>query len=214
MKKLSILNIFVALLITFSIPCNAQEEEKLQIGVKGGLNISNLYLNDEAASDMIFGYNAGVFVKKPFTAIIAIQPELYVSSKGSSITYNNVFVGGTAKFNLTYLEMPVLCVAKVSKHVNFQFGPYISYLLNSEIKNVVNNQLFDFEKNINVNDFNRIDAGIIAGFGIEVHTVTMGARYIYGLTKVGKEQTLLGLNYRIPNANNGIVNFYLSVSLN
>ena len=214
MKKSIVKLIFLIQLITFSIPCQAQDAERLQFGIKGGINISNLYLKDAATSDMIFGLSAGVFSKIPITKTIAVQPELYVTSKGASITYNNLFVDGTASFNLTYIEIPVLYIAKVTEHINLQFGPYISYLIDGRVKNMANIQLFDFEQNININDFNRIDAGLIAGIGIEVHSITMGMRYNYGITKVGKEQSLLGTNYRIPNANNGVIIFYLSVPLN
>ena len=122
-------------------------------------------------------------------------------------------VDGTAKFSLTYIEIPVLCVIKISHFIHLEAVPYISYLVDGKVKNMANVNLFNFEQNINVNDFNRIDAGFTVGVGAEVHQITMGVCYDYGLTKVGKENSFLGTIYYIPNANNGVINFYISIPI-
>ncbi|MDD4972182.1 MAG: porin family protein [Paludibacter sp.] len=197
-----------------SLLCNAQEVKPIQFGVRGGLNLSNLYASDASSSDMIVGFNLGVFNKIPVSSFLAIQPEFYVTTKGASVTYNNLFVDGTAKFNLTYLEVPVLCVANVTRMLNVQFGPYVAYLVDGKVKNVANVTLFNFEQNINVNDYNRIDAGLVLGAGLEIGSITMGARYNLGMTKVGKTKSFLGSEYTVPNANNGVINFNLAVSFN
>jgi hypothetical protein len=192
----------------------AQELKTMQFGVKGGLNLSNLYTSDASSSDMIAGFNIGVFDKLPVTSFLAIQPEFYITTKGASVTYNNLFVDGTAKFNLTYLEVPLLCVVNVTKLLDLQFGPYVAYLIDGKVKNVANVSLFNFEQNINVNNYNRIDAGLVLGAGLDVGSITMGARYNLGMTKVGKTQSFLGTEYTIPNANNAVINFYISAAFN
>ena len=199
------------LLIFVQLSCFSQDEKKIQFGVKGGINLSNLYTSDASRSDMIAGFNLGVFDKLPVTSSLAIQPEFYVTTKGASVTYDNLFINGTAKFNLTYIEVPLLCVVNVTRLLNVQFGPYIAYLVDGKVKNVANVSLFNFEQNMNVNDYNRIDAGAVFGAGLDVGAITMGARYNLGLTKVGKTQSFLGTNYTIPNANNAVINFYLAV---
>jgi len=40
----------------------------------------------------------------------------------------------------------------------------------------------------------------------------MGARYNLGMTKVGKTKTLLGSDYTVPDARNGVVNFNLAIA--
>lgn len=202
------------LLITIGISCKAQETVSTKFGFIGGVNISNLYTNDASTADIIFGFNLGVFTKIPTISLLSVQPELYVITKGASVTYNSLLVDGTANFNLTYLELPVLGLLRVSEHIDLQFGPYISYLLSGKVTNMANVHLLDLEKNITMNNYNRIDAGLILGVGVEAHSMTMGVRYSYGLTKVGRERTLLDQSYTIPNASNGIINFYLSVPVN
>jgi hypothetical protein len=194
------------------IPCHAQDIKPLQVGIIAGLNLSNLYTKD-AVSNMNAGFNAGAFVRTSLTNSIALEPEIYVSTKGASVTYNSLFVKGTANFNLTYLEMPVICIINVTRLVNIQVGPYVSYLLDGKVKNVANITLFNFEQNVNANDYNRFDAGVVVGAGLDVGSVTMGMRYNLGLTKVGKKQTLFGSSYTIPDASNAVLNFYVAVGL-
>lgn len=212
MKKLIIFTSVSLLLFGFSyLSCQAQENKGIQFGVKGGLNLSSLYASDASSSDMILGFNLGVFNKIPLTSFLAVQPEIYVTTKGASVTYDNVFVDGTAKFNLTYIEVPLLCVVNVTKLLNVQFGPYVAYLIDGKVKNVANVNLFNFEQNIDVNDYNRLDAGVALGAALEVGGITMGARYNLGMTKVGKTKSFLGTDYTVPNANNAVINFNLSV---
>jgi hypothetical protein len=214
MKRLSILISISFMLISISYStCQAQEIPPVQFGIKGGLNLSNLYTSDASRSDMLVGFNLGVFDKLPLNNSIAIQPEFYITTKGASVTYNNLLLDGTAKFNLTYLEVPLLCVVKVTRLLNVQFGPYLAYLIDGKVKNVANISLFNYEQNINVNDYNRFDAGVAFGAGLDVGGITMGARYNLGMTKVGKTETFLGSSYTVPNANNGVINFYLAVAL-
>lgn len=213
MKK-QIIFIFVSVFL-ISLTCmhvQAQETKSMQFGVKGGLNLSSLNSSDGSKSDMLLGFNLGVFDKLQVTSLIAIQPEFYVTTKGSSVTYDNLFANGTAKFNLTYLEIPLLCVVNVTKLLDVQFGPYVAYMVDGKVTNVANVTLFNYEQNINTNDYNRIDAGIVLGAALEVGSITMGARYNLGMTKVGKTRTILGSDYIVPDATNGVINFNLAVS--
>lgn len=207
--------VLFALLIGINVIGEAQEKpESLELGIKAGVNLSNLYTTDTSVSDIIYGFSAGVYVKEPLTEVIAIQPEFYVSGKGATIRYTDNMLDGTACFNLTYLELPVLCEIQASRHIKFEFGPYISYLVGAKVTNMANVNLFDFQKNVDTNQFNHVDIGLIIGAGIVVHTVTVGVRYTYGFAKVGTTQTLSGTSYTIPNANNGVVGFYMTIPLN
>jgi len=211
-KPIIFISVSILLVSMALMPLKAQETKSMQFGIKGGLNLSSLNSSDGSTSDMLLGFNLGVFNKLPITSFLAIQPEFYVTTKGSQVTYNNLFVDGTAKFNLTYLEIPVLCVVNVTKLLNVQFGPYAAYMIDGKVTNVGNVNLFNFEQNINVNDYNRIDAGVVLGAGLEVGNITMGARYNLGMTKVGKTKTLLGSDYTVPDARNGVVNFNMAIA--
>lgn len=211
MKKITLTSAFLLLLSMGYISAQGQEL-KSQFGVKAGLNLANLYTSDAKSSDMLVGFNAGFFYKIPVTNSFTIQPELYVTTKGATVNYNNLLLNGSAKFNLTYIELPILFIANVNELVNIQFGTYIAYLVDGKVKNESSLGIFNFEQNINIDNYNRIDAGLAVGAGLDFGAVSVGARFNLGLTKVGKTQSILGATYNVPNATNGVINFYLGIA--
>ncbi len=216
MKKLFLtLTTAFVLICTTLTQAKAQDDElKARFGIKGGVNFSNLYTKDVDENNVLTGFNLGVFAKLPIASFLAIQPELYFTTKGGESTYNNAFVKGTARFNVNYLELPVLVVVNISKYFNVHAGPYAAFLLNGKATNKSNVTLFDFEDNLDTNDFNKLDFGLAAGIGVDLGGVGFGARYNYGLTKVGKERTFLGTNYTFPDGKNSVLSVYASFSLN
>jgi hypothetical protein len=214
MRKSIILIIASMLLsIILFMPCNAQKTNPTQFGIKGGVNFSNLYTNDSEKDKTLTGFNVGIFSKLPLSGFFAFQPELLYTTKGSEVTYDNSFVNGIARFRLNYIEMPLLFVVNITDNFSVHAGPYAAYLVSGNVKNESSVDQFNFEDNINVDDYNRFDAGVAAGASLDFGSVSFGARYTYGLTKVGKEKTYIGTTYTFPDANNGALSFYASVPL-
>ena len=187
---------------------------KPRIGVKGGVNFSTLYTENSDNSKMLTGFNVGLFAKLPITKNIALQPEFYYTTKGSEVTYNNLFANGTARFNVNYLEVPLLLMMNITQNFNVHVGPYAGYMVSGKATNKSNVSLFDYENVLNTSDYNRFDAGLAAGVGIDVGALSLGARYSYGLTKVGKERSFFGTTYTFPDASNSVMNFYIGIALN
>lgn len=218
MKQVKIL--FTATILFFFMGLSSSQAQgnedtnRARIGIKGGVNFSALYTKDADKSKMQTGFNLGLFSKLPITNYLAIQPELYFTTKGAEVTYNDVFVDGTAEFKLNYVELPLMIVVNISDNFNLQVGPYAALLVSGKVKNGSNINLFDFEENINPEDYNKLDAGVAAGAGIDIGAVSIGARYNVGLTTVGKERTFLGTPYTFPNAKNSVLNFYIALGLN
>ena len=183
-----------------------------KFGVKGGVNFSNLYTDNADDENVLTGFNIGLYAKVPVTNSISIQPEVYYTGKGAEVVYNNVFASGTAKFKLNYIEVPVMLVANVTKNFNVQVGPYAGYLISGKTTN--ESGTYNFQDNINTDDFNKIDAGVAAGLGFDLETVSFGVRYNYGLTKVGKERNYSGTNYTFPDGKNSVLSFYGAFSFN
>jgi hypothetical protein len=190
----------------------AQEKSEYKLGFKGGVNFTNVGTTTGVTNKSLTGVHFGLFAKLPITESFAVQPELYFTTKGGELTYQNVVVDGTAKFNLNYIEVPVLAVFKIFPGFNFQVGPYASYLVSSKVTNV-DDVTFNFEDNIQSGDFNKFDTGVMAGFGIAVKSVEIGVRYNFGLLKVGKDKTYLGTNYIFPDGKNSAINAYVSYSI-
>lgn len=191
-QKLSVL--FTAALLAFVMTASAQEQQTTtdagmtaKFGIKGGLNLTTLYSSDVSTSHMKAGFNAGVFAKLPVTRGFSIQPELLYSLKGAKSTYSNFVQGnGEYRFNLGYIEMPVLAVVNIAPNFNLQAGGYAAYLTNANIKNVNDNGTVEGAADLNVGNFNRWDYGLAGGLGFDIEHVTLGARYNYGLSKIGK----------------------------
>lgn len=208
-SKISLVLVFFFAVIQIS---TAQEKSEYKLGFKGGVNFTNVGTTTGVSNKSLTGVHFGLFAKLPITNSFAVQPELYFTTKGGELTYQNVVVDGTAKFNLNYIEVPVLAVFKIFPGFNFQVGPYASYLVSSKVKNV-NQVSFNFEDNIQSGDFNKFDTGLMAGFGIDVKSVEIGVRYNFGLLKVGKDKTYLGTNYIFPDGKNSAINAYVSYSI-
>lgn len=215
MKK--IVNISATLLLALGLTTtlNAQVTSagSPQIGIKGGLNFSNLYNDEVDDNNVLTSFNAGIYTSFPITDFIAIQPELLYSRKGAELVYDNALTSGTAKFKLNYVEVPVLFKINLVKNLNIHAGPYFAYLIDAQVTNESEGGSLNFEENYDNDDFNKFDAGLAAGIGFDFDNLGIGLRYNYGLTTVGKERTIAGQTYTIPDAKNSNLSLYLSLNL-
>ena len=202
-------------LIGLSNTTQAQTDSstKTQFGIKGGVNFSNIYNEDVDDNNMLTSFNAGVYATFPLSDFIAIQPEVLYSVKGAQLTYDNAFATGEAKFKLNYIEVPVLAKFNVTKNLNIHAGPYFAYLVDAQVKNETEGGSFDFEENFNNDDFNKFDAGISAGLGLEFDSLGFGARYNFGMTKIGKETNIGGTTYS-PDGKNSSLSVYATFRIN
>ena len=184
-----------------------------EFGVKGGFNMSNLVDSGDDPDDnnILYGFNAGVYATLPISDFVAIQPELLFTTKGSELKYDNAFATGNAKFRLNYIELPLLVRVNVTKNFNIHAGGYASYLVSSK---VTGSGDFDFNQDIDTDDLAKFDAGLSAGLGVDFNPISVGVRYNYGLTTVGKERTVAGTTYTFPDAKNSNLTLYLSYKLN
>jgi len=178
-----------------------------KFGIKGGLNLSNLYVDNVKDENMKVGFNAGVFAKIPVTRGFSIQPELLYTQKGSKITYDNVFGSGEFRYNLNYVELPLAAVFNIAKNFNLHAGGYASYLVSANIKQLKDNGEINTIANLKADDFHRFDYGLLAGLGVDVQNFTIGARYNYGLHEIGKPGNLSG--NVTSNSKNSVVNLFI-----
>lgn len=179
-----------------------------KFGIKGGLNLSNLYVDDVDDENMKLGINAGFYAKLPVTKGFSIQPELIYSNKGSKLTYNNALFGsGEYRFNLHYVEVPVLAVINIAKNFNLHVGPYASYLVAANITDVNENGTVDEVADLNAESFNRFDWGVTGGLAVDAGNFTIGARYSYGFKEVGESGSIA--SQLTSNSKNSVVSVYL-----
>jgi hypothetical protein len=216
MKRISykftgILTMVLALSIT-SLKGQSSDQNNIRFGIKGGLNISNMYTKDVQDNNTIMGFHGGLFLKLPITSVLSFQPELLYTMKGSELTYNS-FISGKASFSLNYIEMPLLAVINLTKNFNIHGGVYLASLTGVKITNKSSVDLFNFESDLKKSDFEMFDYGLVAGAGLDLNKFSIGIRYEYGLKPVGKERSFLGQSYRFPDARNSTIQLYLSISI-
>ena len=169
---------------------NVNETEST-IGIKGGMNLSSLTIDDDTDQNLKFGFHVGVFNKIPFSERFAIQPELLYSVKGLKYSYNNTSgVDGESDFNLHYLDMPVQLVFNLTDDFAFQFGPYVSYLVYAHVDTdatILDNFDVDEDEEIDRDNFHQFDYGLTAGMTFDLDPLLVGLNYNWGLNAVAKD---------------------------
>lgn len=209
----AVLALSVGVMISGSV--NAQEQQtsaenglRSKFGLKAGLNLANLYVDDVKDENFKAGFNAGLYAKLPVTRGFSIQPELLYSNKGAKLAYDAGIFGGEGeyRFNLHYVELPVLAVVNVVKNFNIHAGPYVSYLAGANVTRVDDHNNVSDITNLKADNFNRIDYGLTGGIGLDIQNLTIGARYNYGLREIGES----GLSGEITkNSKNSVINVFL-----
>ena len=116
---------------TFLSICFAASGQSVGFGLKGGLNLSTLNLNDpEASYDSRTGYHLGVFLRARFDKI-GIQPEVLLYTQNGDIE-SSLF--GTAQESFSYLTVPLIVKFYPVGGLNLQVGPQFGFLLDGERK--------------------------------------------------------------------------------
>ncbi len=204
MKNLVYLLVGSFILLTTNL--KAQEPE---FGVKAGLNLSNMSIDDSSDKTMKTGFHAGVFTKMPFTDVFSVQPELLFTTKGVKHSFDNLLAEGETNFNLNYIGLPINLVYNLSDDFEFHFGPYIGYLANANVDantEILNFLDIDTGDNIDRDHFKSFDLGLTAGLNFSLQQFVFGFKYNLGLTPVAKDdfpsRTILG------DAKNSVIQLY------
>lgn len=214
MRNLGLL-VCAGLLSVFTVN-NAQAQSSPRVGIKGGLNLSNLYVNDVHDENARIGWHGGLYAQLFSNEAFAIQPEVNFSTKGTGITYGSVNntsvnINHDTRINLSYLDIPVLAVFKLGRAAEIHVGPYWSYLLKAEIRNKGNNPDNEFDT-IDRDNFDNWDYGLVGGIGFNLgKAAQLGARYNYGLNEIA--DSAYG-KARLGNSKNQVAQLYLSFNLN
>lgn len=195
------------------IVVSAQEQQIIvegpitKVGIKGGLNLSNLYKDKLTDENLKVGFNLGFFARIPFSLSFSIQPEILYSSKGASLRYNNLTSQREYCFNLNYVELPVLGIVNLTKKLQVHAGGYVGYLVIANMKDAGESGTMESAIKLNAENFNRFDYGLVGGLGVDLGTFTIAGRYNYGMNEIGDSSDLGG--HIISNAKNSTITLYI-----
>ena len=170
MKK--IVGIIVLLVCVGSVQ-QAFSQAQVAIGIKGGLNLAKLDMDDVGGSiKNKTGFHGGAFALVK-VANIGIQPEIIFSQQGSKLKID----GQELESNFDYINIPIIVKFYLVAGLNLQVGPQFGFLSKAEIEGV------DTKDDLKKSD---ISAALGAGWDLPFG-LTVDARYNLGLTKIEED---------------------------
>lgn len=196
MKKVNLLGFALGLLLAGQV-----QAQGVHLGLKAGVNAFNTVVADRNSGNKVWntgykpGFHVGGLAHIHLSPRWAVQPELVYSGQGGMQKDGGV----ETKWNLNYLNVPILAQYMFGDGFRIQAGPQLGFLTSAKMlreNNVINI----------TNNYNTIDAGLTAGLSyIGYNGLGVDARWVFGLTDINKGA---GANYTRNNgAQVGI--FYL-----
>ena len=158
-----------------------------QLGLKAGLNFTNVTNVSSVNNQSSSGFNAGIFYSTPYNKVLGSKTELVFSRQG----YNYETGAVTGKVNLDYIMLPTYMCINITKYFQIQLGMQFGYLMNANADSVNKNSagIPGTPGSINgaMSFYNRFSYSI--GGGVEVHPykgMLVGARLNVSLTNLYK----------------------------
>jgi hypothetical protein len=144
----------------------------VNLGIKGGINLYNVYNDDNTNYDQITGYYFGLLGHIHLSSQWAVQPELVYSKQGAK--------NGATDYNLDYINVPVLLQYMFDNGFRLQAGPQLGFLVSAD----------------NKENLNPIDIGVGFGASYVVPSTGFGidARYNLGLSNINKDDAVKSTN--------------------
>lgn len=212
MKKLRNLGLLVCAVAISTFSFNNAQAQYARAGIKGGLNLSNLYIDQAEDDKARVGWHAGVYGQLFASEAFAIQPEVNFSTKGTGVTrIDATSARYESKFNLSYIDIPVLAVFKLGNVAEIHAGAYWAYLLRAEIRNNRGNPDNEFTTQDRDN-FDDWDYGLVGGIGFNLgEAAQLGVRYNYGLNEIADSR---GARRVFGDSKNQVAQLYLAFNLN
>jgi hypothetical protein len=159
----------------------------LGIGIKAGLNFTNVTSASNINNGNETGYQVGLFLDPSSRSILSSRTELVYSHQG----YNFATGQTTGKVYLDYIMLAQLMSINITHFFQIQIGTQIAYLINAKVDSNATSTGYAPADAL-LSYYNRIDFGFSGGVEVRPFMgIIVGARYNLSLTNL----------YTIPNAN-------------
>jgi hypothetical protein len=154
-------------------------------GVKAGLNVYNVHNSNGTYYNPVAGVHAGGLAHIHLTDHWAVQPEVVLSTQGAR--FRNA--GNETRYNLTYVNIPVLAQYMFNNGFRVQAGPQVGFLVHAVSRN---NEL----KQHIAENYNKVDFGLAAGASYQIPNSGFGldARFNVGLSDIDKNSSMNSSN--------------------
>jgi len=175
MKKILVITAAVAGFLTASAQSHHDRySTHAEFGVKAGLNIANLHVQNTGSPDAKLGFNAGGLAHIHLSKHFALQPEIMYSGQGAKQTVANT----DYKTNLHYINVPVLAQFMVDDGFRIETGPQLGILASARQK--VGGTSTDVKDSYKTADF-----AWVFGLGYITHMgLGIDARYNLGISNI------------------------------
>ncbi len=159
--------------------CMTNAQDKIQFGVRAGMNISSLSGEGNDDLDSRIGYHVGAVMDWNVAENLYVQPGLFFTTRGAKKE--------DWKMNANYLQIPVSVAYRFPVSDNLKIdvnaGPYFAMGIGGKYK-------FGGEDLGDVfgdkGDCKRFDAGLRVGAGVHIQKFSVGLIYDLGLTNIAK----------------------------
>jgi hypothetical protein len=172
------MKIYPFLVLSALLSISLQAQNRISIGAKAGLNISNSYDSegDTYSADPKTGFAAGGFLHIPIGGFFGIQPEVMFSQKGYQTSGSVLGLDYSTSRTSNYLDIPILFAIKPLGLATFLIGPQYSYLLKQTtnlVTPVSNTTVVDEFTNDNIR---RNTLGLVIGADINLLQFVISGR--------------------------------------
>ena len=133
-----------------------------QIGIKAGLNFSNVTNTSSISHSNRTGYNIGIFLAPKSKSIISSKTELILSKQGYNYSTNSV--DGTV--DLLYIMLPTYMCINITRFFQIHIGAQMAYLINAKADSKTTSGSTSPISDA-MQYYNRFDYGV--GGGVEIH---------------------------------------------
>lgn len=199
----------ISALVVLGVSQHATAQMNARAGIKGGINASNLYVDDVDDENARIGFNVGLYGQLASSKAVALQAELLFSTRGSEDHYSAGGFNQEVKYNLNYIDLPLMLVLKAGDAVEFHLGGYGSYLVNANIS--YDGDLANGDDEIDRDNLKSYDLGLLGGVGVNFGALQVGARYNYGLVKLADSD---GAEALIGDAKNSCAQLFVAFNFN
>lgn len=191
MKKLMLICLVLVSAKGFGQSFGKKVFSRLEFGLKAGVNYSN-FTDASFPTDPLVGFHGGATIAFKVTDNFLIQEEFLFSTQGAKVK------GGALPdqdFKLTYISVPFLLKYRTNAGFYVEAGAQVGMKAKEEVSGL---SVVDFAK--------KLDMAAAGGIGFQSKMgLGIGARYIYGLSKVG--------DFEVSNINSDFKNNNVQASI-
>jgi hypothetical protein len=157
----------------------------LGLGIKAGLNFTNITSASDISNSSETGYQVGLFLDPSTKSILGSRTELLFSHQG----YNFATGQTTGKVFLDYIMLAQLMSINITHFFQIQIGTQIAYLTSAKVDSGQQSTGYAPADAI-LDYYNRIDFGFSGGLEVRPFMgIIVGARYNLSLTNLYKMPT-------------------------